>query len=342
MSNLVQDLVNELEQAKFELNSENQRGSLADANKVARLKSDIERLTKQIEEQEQAAEQQAIMSTVDEMVINGTPLREMFDISNSEMAEMAYRIVSTAWKQSLLEEAEKGKKAANELSEQLKNEKEAKEKLQAERDELAELTSKMKMDIAMLTQELADAQAKRDSAASQLEEAKAEIARLNGQVDDLRKEIAVGATNAPKVIDIGESIEAFKAAKAAAEAARPAIYDVQPLDFKQSKFSAKRADTGEEIEFSYLDKGLYREVTPDEAALFRAEYEAKRNQESVSMDTGEGVELSPPPMQFQDEDTADGLDYEHSGVEMARENATVEERLAALERRVTALECGRY
>lgn len=330
MSNLIQ----ELEQAKFELNSENQRGSLADANKVARLKSDIERLTKQIEEQEQAAEQQAIMSTVDEMVINGTPLREMFDISNAEMAEMAYRIVSTAWKQSLLEEAEKGKKAANELSEQLKNEKEAKEKLQVERDELNELTSKLKMDIAMLTQELADAQAKRDSAASQLEEAKAEIARLNGQVDDLRKEIAVGATNAPKVIDIGESIEAFKAAKAAAEAARPAIYDVQPLDFKQSKFSAKRADTGEKIEFSYLEKGKYREVTAEEAEVFRAEYEAKRNQESVSVDTGEGVELSPPPMQFQDEDAADRLDNEHAGVEMARENATVEERLAALEKAV--------
>lgn len=338
MSNLNQ----ELEQAKFEFNQENQRGSIADAYKVAALKAKIEDLTKRIEEQEQAAAHEAIVSTVDDMVINGTPLRELFDIASPEMAEMAYRIVSTAWKQSLLDEADKGKKQSAELSAQLTEEKESRAKLQTEYDELYEATSKLKTDLGFITQELADARAKRDSAASQLEEANKEIQRLKSQVDDLQKEIAVGAANAPKVIDINESLDAWKAAKAEAEAGRQAIYDLKPLDWKQSKYSAKLAETDEYIEFPWTEKGKYREVTAAEAEVFRAEYEAKRAKESATVDAGEGLELTPPSLQFQEGDditdngtsTVGGVVEGNTSLEVAREDATLEERVAALEKEV--------
>lgn len=332
------NLLNELEQAKSELNSENQRGALADAAKLAELKAKIEKLTEQLEKTEEA-QRQTILNTVDEMKINSIPLRELFSNTTPEMAESAYQIVSVAWKQSLLEEAEKGKKAYAEIFAQLTEEKEARTKLQAHYDELYEQTLKLKTDFSLLTQERDDALAKRDSAVRQLEEAKEEIARLNSQIDDLRKEIAVGAANAPKVIDISASMEAWKAAKEAAEASRPAVYDVQPLDMKQSRFSAKVAETGEEIEFNYLEKGKYREVTAEEAEVFRAEYAAKRAQESAQVDAGEGVELTPPPMQFQDEEdaTTDRVDENNSGLEVAGATVTRAE-FEALKARVAVLE----
>ncbi|MNW55101.1 hypothetical protein D3C74_327430 [compost metagenome] len=210
------------------------------------------------------------------MQINGYPLRELFDISNPDMAEQAYRIVSTAWKQSLLEAAEKAKQ---ELDAE-RYEKELAlgmlEEVGSEKEDIQVNLKKVMQEKYELVSELEDAKAKRDAAADELEEAKKEIKRLNAQIDDLRKEIAVGAANAPKVIDIGESMKEWVAAKAAAEAAKPAIYDVHAVDFKQSRFSAKLAETDEPFEFGYLEKNKFREVTAEEAEVFRTEFEAKR------------------------------------------------------------------
>ncbi|MNW50110.1 hypothetical protein D3C74_275510 [compost metagenome] len=337
MSNYVQ----ELEQAKFELNTENQRGSLADASKVATLKSRIEELTKKIEEDEQAAAHEAIVSTVDDMQINGIPLRELFDISDPDMAEKAYRVVSTAWKQSLLEAAEIAKKELDAERAEKEMALGLLEEVGAEKEDIQVSLKKVMQEKYELANQLEDAEAKRDAAADELEEAKKEIKRMNAQVDDLRKEIAVGAANAPKVIDIGESMKEWVAAKAAAEAAKPAIYDVHPTDFKQSRFTAKLAETDEPIEFGYLEKNKYREVTAEEAEVFRAEYEAKQAAESAKVDTGEGMDLTPPSLQFQDseesESTANGVDQENASLELAGEAVTREE-FEALKARVVALE----
>lgn len=330
--------VYELEQAKYELNTENQRGSLADAGKIAALKARIEELTKKIEEEEKAAAEEAIMSTVDDMVINGTPLRELFDISNPEMAEMAYRIVSTAWKQSLLETVENAKKELDVEKEARNKALELLDKVTAEKEDVQVSLKKVMQEKYELADKLADAEAKRDAAAAELEEAKKEIKRLKSQIDDLRKEIAVGAVNAPKVIDIGESMQQFLEAKAAAEAAKPAIYDVEPLDFKQSRYTAKLAATGEEIEFGYLEKGKYREVTAEEAEVFRAEYEAQIATESVpvEVDAGEGMELTPPVFQTEEdtETTAGDMAQGDMDGEVADQALTLEERVAALEKAV--------
>jgi myosin heavy subunit len=334
MSNYVQ----ELEQAKYELNTENQRGSLADAGKIAALKARIEELTKKIEEEEKAAAEEAIMSTVDDMVINGMPLREFFDIDNPEMAEKAYRIVSTAWKQSLLEAAENAKKELDDVKEEKNKALELLEEVAAEKEDIAVSLKKVMQEKYELADKLADAESKRDAAAAELEEAKKEIKRLNSQIDDLRKEIAVGAANAHKVIEINESVEDFKAAKAAAEAAKPAIYDVVPLDWKRSRYTAKLAATGEEIEFGYLEKGKYREVTAEEAEVFRAEYEAQIATESVpvEVDAGEGMELTPPVFQTEEdtETTAGDMAQGDMDGEVADQALTLEERVAALEKAV--------
>lgn len=330
MSNYVQ----ELEQAKFELNTENQRGSLADASKVATLKARIEELTKKIEEEEQAAAHEAIVSTVDDMVIGETPLRELFDISNPEMAEMAYRIVSTAWKKSLLEAADNAKKELDAERAEKETALGLLEEIGAEKEDIAISLKKVMQEKYELVSKLEDAEAKRDAAAAELEEAKKEIKRLNAQVDELRKEIAVGAANAPKVIDIGESMAEWQAAKAAAEAAKPAIYDVAPVDFKQSKFVAKLAETGEEIEFGYLEKNKYREVTAEEAEVFRAEYEAKQTTESATVDNWEGLELTPPVFQGEDDADAPVSDVVEGDLDGEVADQTLEERVAELERAV--------
>lgn len=74
---------------------------------------------------------------------------------------------------------------------------------QAKRDaqEFVDLEHK----IAQLQLEQQDAESKRDAAARELETAQQEINRLNSHIDDLRKEIAVGAKEAHKVTDIGSN-----------------------------------------------------------------------------------------------------------------------------------------
>lgn len=332
-------LERELEQAKAELHAENQRGALKDSNKVAELETKLADLTQQLDvemrlNQNKQEHEQRVEESHDQIAYVLDTLRAG-DLSMRDLTtnEAGYQILREMVQLTMMEREEKYLDEIKKLREDNAVLAASKEALQEQYNTLYENFAEIKSELNAAKADLEDAEMKRDSAATQLQEAKNEIARLNGHIDDLRAEIAVGAQGAVKVTNLNsnlaELVQQFNASK-------PAIYDVVALDTKQSRFSAKLATTGETIEFGYLEKGKYREVTPDEAELFRTEYEAQKAMEQIPVDSGEGMELTPPV--FQSEDDAEtpvgGMDEGDTSLEVAREDATLEERVAALERAV--------
>ena len=143
----------------------------------------------------------------------------------------------------------------------------------------------------------------RDNAAAALEGARAEIDRLTSQVDDLRKEIAVSARNAFKVVDD----EAQKQQVAdLVKQIKDSLIRVTNIrwedDIRKTHKLAERADTGETIRFPYYEKSKYLELTPEEGLQFRLQH-----QEHPVPDRALD-EVSPPPIpdvtreQFRDGD----------------------------------------
>lgn len=267
----------------------------------------------------------------------------MRDLTNGEPAYQILRsVIQSAMmerEERLLNELNREKQEALELITQLRIDK---EKLQSQYDKLYEEANGIRNELNAAIQEKNDAERKRDAAAAELESANREVERLNSQVDDLRTEIAVGAKNAVKVInvpqDLNEMIEKFKEQKKKEEESRPAIYNVNPLDHRRSRFSAQYAETDEYFEDYYLYIGKYREVQPEVAATFRAAAEEKRRNEDNAQ-PGEIVEEASVAPQPIEETSGLGLDEGDTDREVAAETAkSVEERLADLEKRVITLE----
>lgn len=269
----------------------------------------------------------------------------MRDLTDGEPAYQILRSVIQAAmmerEEKLLNELNREKQDALEQIAQLRIEK---EKLQSQYDTLYEEANAVRNELNTAIQEKNDAERKRDAAAIELDSANKEIERLNSQVDDLRTEIAIGAKNAIKVYDVKSNmthaLEEFKAQRQKEEQEKTAIYDIQPLDNKRSRYSAKLAETDEVIEFGYLEKGRYREVTPEVASTFRAAYEEKRSNEDHAQ-PGEIVEENGVAPQPNEEAVSIvvGMDEGNTDGEVAAEtDKTVEERLAELEERVNNLE----
>lgn len=111
---------------------------------------------------------------------------------------------------------------------------------------------------------------KRDSAYAELLEAKQTIDTLNDKIASAAVTVPKSRTN----IEGDNSIELFKLSL-------PAIYNVQNHPDDNRKFVAKLAATDESVEGLWLYKnGNYREVSPEEANTFRAEYEARQQAEA--------------------------------------------------------------
>lgn len=209
---------------------------------------------------------------------------------------------------------------------------------------------------AQLQLEKDDLFEKRDAAAQQLLEAQAEIARLNSHVDDLRKEIAVGASNAPNVIDITSDADLEAAAqrlkakkeqedlekRAAKEAARIKIYNVKQLDGTGATFGANRADNDEYITFGWLEKANFIELSDEDAARFRNELEAAKadipeaeelDQDNLVVEDKPTIPVPTFPTEVSDADNGSQLGGDTAETESVQnhDGGSVEERLAALE-----------
>lgn len=349
----IQQIELKIEEVRHSLNQEYQRGAIRDEAKIADLQKQLDELTKNLEEQQRSEQHkeriveshEEIAYILDNLTVDGISMRELCYNGTRESAESAYQLLRSVVQETMMEREEKLLGEINSLKGQINTAKAEKETTQKQYDDLYEVSAKQRNEINTLKAQLEDAEHKRDAAASELEEYKAEVARLNSQVDDLRKEIAVGAVNAVKVVNVQESLENYKKQKELEANSRPAIYNLQPLDAKRSRYKAILAETDEPIEFGWLEKEKYREVTAEEAELFRRRKaeESQRGHEDPAQ-SGNSVEeggLVPPSLQFQEddeacEDTANGLDEGNIGVEVA--GKSVEERITALEQRVAALE----
>ncbi|WP_433748249.1 hypothetical protein [Paenibacillus amylolyticus] len=345
-----------IEQLRYELNIERQRGAMADAGKI----EDIERQLAELEQENVEESQQKVAYLMDNMDLDGMSMRDMFKNETPEAAEAAYQFLRIAVQNTMLQRDEEWMARIKTLEERLAMETAAKDVAVAKADEMGEKNTELVIQIRDAKGLLEDAESKRDAAAGQLEEAKAEISRLTSHVDDLRQQIAVGAVNMAKVIDPADALAHYKEqkriaeeekrlAEAAREAAKPAIYDVEWGDAKKSFYTAKLAATDEEIKIPYLTKGAYREVSAEEAPQFRIRAEeSQRADEDLARtnDMEEGSELTPPTWQFPEGDEAT---QESTGHELAQgdvagsadpetEGPPTRAEFEELKRRVSALE----
>lgn len=352
----IQQLKQEIEKVQAELHGENQRGALKDSHKVANLETKLSELSQQLDTEERASQYEAkieeshseIAYFMDTLKIDDYTMRDL--CKNEE----AYNLLRAVTQQAMMNDAEKRLNEQKEMDQKYANlraEKELlqqrheaeKEQMQQRYDELYEESTDLRKEIHQLKVDLEDSRSKHKAAVTELEESRKEVARLNGHVDDLRKQLAVGAVGAVKSIDVDESLKEFKRKLQEEKENKTPIYNVQPLDAKGAQYSAQLAENDEVITFGWLEKGQYREVTAEEAEQFRRSAE-KSNGETVAT-PGQSVEesLVPVNLQFQEDETDDaaehGLDESDTDREVEAEaTGSVEERLKALEQRVSALE----
>ncbi|MBY0020741.1 hypothetical protein H7K28_06805 [Paenibacillus polymyxa] len=328
------DKQQQLENLRYELRTEQQKLAAADQNKVAVLTQQIADLEQEIEQEARLAEYSQreeeahaeIAYILDGLEVDGMKMRQL--CSN----EGAYQVLRIAVQEMMSDRDRKYLEELKRTQEEAAAVKKERDDLQKQYDELYEQTDSLKKDLQAAQEEIADLGQKRDAAAQ-------EITRLNSHIDDLRAEAAVGASAAIKVINSNTSGELAKAVEVYKKSL-PAIYDVQQIDNKGSQFTAKLAETDEEISFGWLEKGKYREVTAEEADQFRREAEEqKRANEDMAQSGGvEKADIVELPTQFQtQEDTADRMAQGDTSEQMAGTTVTREE-FEELKRRVVIVE----
>ncbi len=328
-----------MEQLRYELNTEKQRGALADSNKI----SEIEQ---QINEIENETAVSTVTYVLDNLNVHGTQVREFFLNNKEETAAMSYEVVRDAVQALILEREQYWKEQNDQIQAQFELERSAREEAQASETRAGEANAQMVVELRNTRMELEDVVSKRDAAVTQLEEKNAEIDRLSKEVDGLRKQLSANTVVAPKEIDTGDSYARWKEQKQREEEAKPAIYDVEWADDKRSTYRAKLAATDEVITFNYLEKGKYREVSAEEALQFRINtQESEHRDEDLARtnDVEESSELT-PPWGYPEEDTAEittnGLAEEQLAGSSAEETEGTVTRaeFEELKRRVSALE----
>lgn len=246
-------------------------------------KEETEQVIIQQQEQRIAEATNEVADIIDNMVIEGIPVRTLFK------GEQEYQLFKIGGQPQLTSLAERLILQMSEMEQKHKAELAAAEdreqQLQRQNESLQEKLQEAQEREFKLTLDVQDLSSKRDAAVAEKEEALKEVGRLNGQVDDLRKEIAVGARNAYKVVDSEEQRKQLKEIAEQIKASRIPIYDKLALDFQESRYKAKLAKTGEEIEFGYLELGKYVEIKDEKEVLqFRQQHEAERVVQDTPLD----------------------------------------------------------
>jgi hypothetical protein len=324
-----QDIQAKIDALQGELNSENQRGALKDAGKVADLELQIVQLTESLEALTQETLKTEVAKFMDSLDFGGDDPKDLFINYSEEKAIVSYEYVNAVIQNAVVEM----KKVDLLRIKELESDNAA---LQDKYNQSEEANESLKYIVDNAKLDINDAISKRDAAAKALDEANTEIARLNGHLEDLRKEIAIGAANATKVVevDVRSAREKLDEERKKEEEAKPVIYNLRwEDDIKRTHYLAELAKTDETIRFKYLEKGRYRVVTSEEAPSFRTAYLQEQECNHEDMAQSSGVEDEPVTVPaFRDEDTnsaTSGLDQADISGEMAR--PSVEKRLEALE-----------
>ena len=279
---------------------------------------------------------------LDNLVIEGLTMRELC------VDEPQYQMLRIAVQNKIINLAEDASKQISELQAEETAQQNALKKrieeFQAKADQESreafedhETIKQLRVDLSQARSEVADYQGK-------LKNATDEIERLNSHVDDLRKEIAVGARNAYKVTDVDQS-EQLKQLADQIKAARIHVYDVQALDTNRANFTAINAKTGETVTYNWTTSKNYIEITdPNEVEQFRNQHANQSVVSDPALD--ESIQDSVTPEETFPE-LPSAIPPEVPAIPVAvvegpssdnGQGQTVEERVAALEKRVVELE----
>ncbi|WP_199614678.1 hypothetical protein [Paenibacillus alkalitolerans] len=221
---------------------------------------------------------EAVVNTWDAVEIEGLPLRSLF------AGEAQYQLVSIWFKNQIADQADG-------FSKQIQSEQLESKRLRDELKEQEGIISALKDESYQAKLERDQAIQYRDNAFAQLEEARAEVERLNDQVDDLRKEIAVGARNAYKVTNLQDT----KELAAQIRASLIPVTLMEQADMLGKQFRVILAETGEERAVPFLEKGKYRLVDAQEAA----EVAERFRQAQVELPASDSSEAVAEPVTFQ-------------------------------------------
>lgn len=330
-----------MEQLRYELNTEKQRGALADSNKI----SEIEQ---QINEIENETAVSTVTYVLDNLNVHGTQVREFFLNNKEETAAMSYEVVRDAVQALILEREQYWKEQNDQIQAQFELERSAREEAQASEIRAGEANAQMVVELRDTRMKLEDIESKRDAAVTQLEEKNAEIDRLNKENDGLRKQLSVNTVVAPKEIDTGDSYARWKAQRQLEEENRPAIYNVREGDRATTFYLAQLAETDEEISIPWMFLKNYREVSAEEAPQFRINTQESEHRDEdhaqPAADLEEGDQLAPPTWGYPEEaaeestghelaqgDVAGSVDTETAGEVTRAEFEELKRRVSALE-----------
>lgn len=159
-------------------------------------------------------------------------------------------------------------------------------------------------EIFKLTDDKDDLQKKLNNAVVQLEEERSDKKRLGEEMEKLRGQLSKSSlpTETNLSISSPESI-------AKEDAKRIPIINLKwdGSTLAQTHYFAELAETGETIRFHYFNKGLYREVTAEEAETFRKEAEQVASK-NVIQDQPLVEYPTVPDFPFQSEESTDSVD----------------------------------
>jgi len=343
----ISELQEKIDQLQYELNVENQRGGLKDAAKVESLETQIAVLNKQIEDQNQAAIEATVTTEVakfmDTLDFEGVDPQDLFLNYSADGAESSYNYVNAVIQNAVSKMKQAELSNTNALVA-------ANDALQAKCDKLQQEKEELSHDLSIQNLEVSDLNARLANATRLLDEEKAEVKRLNSQVDDLRKEIAIGAAAATKVeeVDLRSAHEKWLEQRQKEEDAKQLIYNIrwkekEPGKAPHTHYLAELVETDETIEFPYyaMDgdiekpttmKGKYRVVTSEEATSFRAAAAANEEDHADVVPVGGEVsDYTAPAFRDTEEDSTTGGLADTAPTVVGQ---TVEERLQALELKV--------
>jgi chromosome segregation ATPase len=334
--NIYEMTLQELRDYKEILTQTNQ--SQDEINRVSNRIAELE-----LEEQGKAEELQVVTAEVakfmDTLDFEGVDPQDLFLNYSADGAESSYNYVNAVIQNAV------AKMKRTELTNKnaLVAENDA---LQAKCDKLQQEKEELSHDLSVQNLEVSDLKARLTNATRLLDEEKAEVERLNSQVDDLRKEIAIGAASATKVeeVDLRSAHEKWLEQRQKEEDAKPIIYNIRwKDDTRRDAYEAELAETDETIEIPYFAmtgdiknaptamKGKYRVVTSEEAPTFRNAYlesqEPQHNHEDMAQSSSVEDKPVTVPAFREEYGSESGLAEGTSSMV----GSTVEERLEALE-----------
>jgi hypothetical protein len=239
------------------LEQEKAKGPQKDADVIARLEQQQADVLLKMDAEKAKVEQEAAQKVViqtatvdaayflDNLVIEGLTMRQL------TAGESEYQMLRIGVQSELISRAEK---LAG---------------LQKMIDSLAKVNEQMSMEHGKLILDKEDAESKRDAAMAKVDGLELLVSEKQAQIDILRNEIAVGAQQAYKVVDLDAQAQQMKELADKIKASRIHVYDVVPdNDINPKNFTAKRVDNGESITYNWTQENNYI-VLKDEAEVSR-------------------------------------------------------------------------